>query len=86
MTGEAWRGHTARRQARKELEWLTSYEERMSTILAMGLGCGWLEQATQHKPCDGCGKPKADYSFYRITAAGQAALDAAKALRAEKAR
>lgn len=58
-------------------------EERISTILAMGLGCGWLEQSTQHSPCDGCGKPKADHSFYQITAAGQAALDVAKAIRAE---
>lgn len=58
-------------------------EERMSIILSMGLGCGWLEQVASSKPCRECGQAVHDHSFYRITAAGQAALDAAKALRAE---
>jgi len=35
---------------------------------------GLVERCEIQKPCAACGTPRTDYTFYRITPAGQAAL------------
>lgn len=61
-------------------------EESTSVILSLGIAIKWIEEVDIMKPCASCGTSKAAYRFYRITPAGQAALDVSKALRAEAQR
>ena len=35
---------------------------------------GWIERATVHQPCPACGHARPSYAYFRITAAGNAAL------------
>lgn len=47
----------------------------MMLSVAFAEAAGLIERTTTTKPCSACGAPKPDYSFYRITPAGQVALE-----------
>lgn len=46
--------------------------------LAWAEAVGLVERCEIQKPCASCGTPRIDYTFWRITAAGQACLAAWK--------